>query len=52
MGAVGASQRINGSKPWRGPREKDSQFIQMLIETSSQPNDVVLDCTAMTGVYY
>ena len=45
-----ASQKMNGSKPWRGPREKDSQFMQMLIEASSRPNDVVLDCTAMTGV--
>jgi hypothetical protein len=43
---------MNGIKPWRGPREKDSQFIQMLIEASSRPSDVVLDCTAMTGVYF
>ncbi len=47
-----ASQKMNGQKPWRGPREKDSQFIQMLIEASSRPSDVVLDCTAMTGVYF
>ncbi len=47
-----ASQRMNGSKPWRGPREKDSQFLQMLIQASSRPNDVVLDCTAMTGAFY
>jgi hypothetical protein len=46
-----ASQKMNGTKPWRGPREKDSQFMQMLIDASSHHNDVVLDCTAMTGVY-
>lgn len=42
-------QLMNGETPWRGPREKSTLFLQMLIEASSLPGDVVLDCTAATG---
>jgi hypothetical protein len=42
-------QAMNGLKPWRGPREKSPDFWQMLIEASTLPGDIVLDCTAMTG---
>jgi hypothetical protein len=36
-------------KPWRGAREKDPRFLQMLIEASTFPNDIVVDCTAAIG---
>jgi hypothetical protein len=42
-------QAMNGSKPWRGPREKSKGFWQVLIEACSKPGDIVLDCHAMTG---
>lgn len=41
---------MNGDKPWRGPREKACPFMQMLIEATTQPGDVVMDCTAATGL--
>jgi hypothetical protein len=41
-------QAMNGLKPWRGPREKSPGFWQMLIEASTLPGDIVLDCIAMT----
>jgi hypothetical protein len=47
-----ADQAMNGQKPWRGPREKSPGFWQMLIEASTLPIDIVLDCTAMTGRAY
>ncbi len=37
------SQLMNGSIPWRGAREKDPRFLQVLIEASSNLGDVVLD---------
>jgi hypothetical protein len=39
---------MNGQKPWRRLREKSLDFWQMLIEASTLPGDIVLDCTAMT----
>ena len=44
-------QMMNGCMPWRGPREKSTLFMQMLIEASSLPGDLVLDCTASTGMH-
>ena len=41
---------MNGGVPWRGPREKSRQFMQMLIEGMTEPGDVVVDCTASTGI--
>lgn len=41
---------MNGDKPWRGPREKARPFMQMLVEACSAPGDVVMDCTAATGL--
>ena len=40
----------NGSTPWRGPREKSVLLMQMLIEACSSPGDIILDCTAATGM--
>lgn len=43
------TQLMNGSIPWRGAREKDPCLLQILIEASSDPGDVVLDYNASTG---
>lgn len=43
------SQLMRDGSPWRGSREKDPLFLQVLIESFSKPNDIVLDCTASTG---
>jgi hypothetical protein len=43
-------QLTNGSTPWRGPREKSVLLMQMLIEACSSPGDIILDCTAATGM--
>jgi hypothetical protein len=40
---------MNGTRPWRGPREKSPDFSQMLIEASTLPGDILLDCIAMIG---
>jgi hypothetical protein len=52
---IRVDQAMNGWKPWRrpwerrGPQEKSSSFWQMLIEASIMPDDIVLDCIAMTS---
>jgi hypothetical protein len=43
------SQLMRGSTPWRGGREKDPLLLQLLIESTMQVGDIVLDCTASTG---
>jgi hypothetical protein len=43
------SQLMRGSSPWRGGREKDPPLLQLLIESTTQLGDIVLDCTASTG---
>jgi hypothetical protein len=45
-------QLMNGPTPWRGPREKSTLLMQMLIQSSTSPGDVVLDCTAATGMLF
>jgi hypothetical protein len=42
---------MNGDIPWRGPRQKDPRFFQLLIEGTTIDGDLVLDCTASTGEY-
>jgi hypothetical protein len=37
------------STPWRGGKEKDLVLLQLLIESTTQISDIVLDCTASTG---
>jgi hypothetical protein len=44
-------QLMNGNLPWRGPREKSVLLMQMLIEASTFPGDLVVDCTAATGSF-
>jgi hypothetical protein len=43
------TQLMRSSTPWRGGREKDPVLLQMLIESTMQAGDIVLDCTASTG---
>ena len=40
---------MRGTTPWRGCREKDPIFLQMLIDSTTQVGDIVLDCTVSTG---
>jgi hypothetical protein len=44
------TQLMRGSTPWRGSREKDPVLFQLLIESTTQVGDIVLDCTASTGM--
>lgn len=43
------TQLMNGTIPWRGAREKDPRFVQILVEAVTDPGDVVLDYNASTG---
>jgi hypothetical protein len=43
---------MRGSSPWRGGREKDPVLLQLLIESTTQVGDIVLDCTASTGTKF
>jgi hypothetical protein len=43
------TQLMRGSTPWRGIREKDPVLHQLLIESTTQVDDIVLDCTASTS---
>jgi hypothetical protein len=43
------TQLMRGNTPWRGGREKDPVLLQLLIESTTQVGDIVLDCTASTG---
>lgn len=44
-------QLLNGKLPWQGAEEKSTLLMQMLIQASSLPGDVVHDCTAAIGEY-
>jgi hypothetical protein len=46
------TQLKNGNIPWRGGREKDPLLLQLLIESTTQVGDIVLDCTASTSMYF
>jgi hypothetical protein len=43
------AQLMRGSTPWRGGREKDPVLLKLLIESTTQVGDIVLDCTAAIG---
>ena len=43
---------VNGGTLWRGPREKARAFMQMVVEALSAPGDVIMDCTAGTGMLW
>jgi hypothetical protein len=44
------TQLMRGSTPWRGGRKKDPVLLQFFIESTTQVGDIVLDCTASTGM--
>jgi hypothetical protein len=46
------TQLMRANSPWRGGREKDPLLLQLLIESTTQVGDIVLDCTASTGTFY
>jgi hypothetical protein len=46
------TQFMRGSTPWRGGREKDPVLLQLLIESTTQVGDIVLDCTASIGTQF
>jgi hypothetical protein len=43
------TQLMRGSTLWRGSREKDPLLFQLLIESTTQVGDIVLNCTTSTG---
>jgi hypothetical protein len=46
------TQLMRGSTPWRDGRKKDPLLLQLLIESTTQVGDIVLDCIASTGILY
>ena len=44
------TQFMRGSSPWRGGREKGPLLLQLLIESTIQVGDIVLDCTTSTSI--
>jgi hypothetical protein len=46
------TQLMRGSTPWKGGREKDPVLLQLLIESTTQVGNIVLDCIASTGTYF
>jgi hypothetical protein len=46
------TQLMRGSTPWRGSREKDPVLLQLLIESTTHVDDIVLDYTASTGTKF
>jgi hypothetical protein len=43
------SQLMMDEIPWRGSREKDPLFFQMLIEPTTSVENIVFNCTASTS---
>jgi hypothetical protein len=43
------TQFMRGSTLWRGGREKDPLLFQLLIESTMQVGDIVLNCTSSTS---
>jgi hypothetical protein len=41
---------MRGTIPWRGYREKDPLLLQMLIEATTSAGDIVMECSASTGL--
>ncbi len=44
-----AAVTMNGNVPWRGPRERSKEFMQMIVEALTDDGDVVVDCAAALG---
>jgi hypothetical protein len=41
---------MRGNTPWRSGRKKDPLLFQLLIESTTQVGNIVLNCTASTGI--
>jgi hypothetical protein len=46
------TQLMRSSTPWRSGREKDPVLLQLLIESTTQVSDIVLNCTESTGTQF
>jgi hypothetical protein len=46
-----ASQLMHGSVPWRGPREKNPEFMKSFIENLSKVGDIIFEWNASTGYF-
>jgi hypothetical protein len=44
--------KLGDGKPWRGPKEKSEQFMQLFITGLSLQNGIMADLTASTGNQY
>ncbi|KAG0594969.1 hypothetical protein M758_UG127300 [Ceratodon purpureus] len=40
---------MNGNIPWCDRREKSFVFLEMLVMATTQPRDIVMDCTGSTS---
>ena len=43
------TQFMRSNTPWRGNKQKNPLLLQLLIESTTQVSDIVLNCTASTG---
>ena len=43
---------MDGSRPWRGAREKDEYFFSCLIMALTTVGDLVIDVAAATGMIF
>ena len=46
---IKGTQLMIDSTLWRGGKEKDPLLLQLLIESTTQVSNIVLDCTASIG---
>jgi hypothetical protein len=44
------TQMMRGTISWQGCRKKDPLLFQMLIEATTSAGDIVMDCSASTGL--
>jgi hypothetical protein len=45
-------RKLGDGKPWRGPKEKSEQLMQLFITSLSPQNGIMADLTASTGNQY
>jgi hypothetical protein len=45
-------RKLGDSKPWRGPKEKSEQLMQLFIAGLSPKDGIVVDLTTSTGNQY
>lgn len=52
MDATSQLMRDNGLTPWRGPQEKQSLFIQVLVDALSKLKGIVANLIAFTNIIF